>query len=304
MLCNSLRKGAVVFAAPCFVLAAVASPALADEQTTRLEPVSGWHVELTDGICRLSRSYSADGRNAVLALEHFGERNAFSITVAGAAVARAKTTSASVQFGPFYMPQERDVERGRIKGLGEAMLLGSGGLVPSQAEPADDPLQTDEPVAQQTDEPISPISAADVEWLRIEQYPGSYLRFPLPNFGEAFAVLDQCVDAMIEGWGFDPAKQRTFVKGPKVREQDSWVDDIQFPIRELREGFDGRIWLRFNVDAEGRPTACSTIKLADTGRFDNACEDLLRIARFEPARDHEGKPAASYLVVSIQYDVY
>lgn len=258
--------------------------------------MSGWHVELTDGICRMSRTYSADGQQAVLAMEHFGERGSFSITVAGEAVARAKATRAGVQFGPFFAPQEREVERGRIKGLGEAMLLSSGGLAPPREESASS--------AEQTDAEAAPLGPADAEWLRIEQFPGSYLRFPLPKFGEAFAVLDQCVDAMVEGWGFDPAQQRSFEAGPKVREQASWVNDIQFPIRELREGFDGRIWLRFNVDDAGRPTACSTVKSADADRFRNACENLLRIARFEPARDHEGKPAASYAVVSIRYDVY
>lgn len=229
-------------------------------------------------------------------MEHFGERNSFAITVAGEAVARAKATTASVQFGPFFAPQEREVERGRIKGLGEAMLLSSGGFAPLAVEA--------EGKAQQADTEVAPIAPADAEWLRIEQFPGSYLRFPLPKFGEAFAVLDQCVDAMVESWGFDPAKQRTFIKGPKVREQANWVNDIQFPFRELREGFDGRIWLRFNVDANGLPTACSTVKSADAERFGNACENLLRIARFNPALDHTGEPAASYVVVSIRYDVY
>lgn len=269
---------------------------MALEETTRLEPISGWHVELTDGICRLSRSYSAEGQQAVLAIEHFGERNSFSITVAGEAVARAKATSASVQFGPFFPPHEREVERGRIKGVGEAMLLSSRGLAPPSKESEAQVTETDTPAVQ--------ITAADAEWLRIEQYPGSYLRFPLPKFGEAYAVLDQCVDAMVESWGFDPAKQRAFAMGPKVRDEASWVKDIRFPVRELREGFDGRIWLRFNVDAAGRPTACTTVKSADAERFGNACENLLRIARFEPAMDHEDKPAASYIVVSIRYDVY
>ena len=255
MFGNSILKRAVQCAALFSLLGAVASPAVALERTTLLEPVSGWHVELTDGICRLSRSYSAEGQQAVLAMEHFGEWNSFSITVAGEAVARAKANSASVHFGPAFPPHEREAERGRIKGVGEAILLSSGGLALPREQNKSNESQAGAQAAE--------VNPAGAEWLRIEQFPGNFLRFPLPKFGEAYAVLDQSVDAMVESWGFDPAGQRAFQTGPKVREQASWVNDISFPIRELREGFDGRIWLRFNVDAAGLPTSCTTVKSAD-----------------------------------------
>lgn len=272
---------------------AIAAPASAADEgnVVRLSPVTGWHAELKDGICSLSRSYGSTEQPTVLAFEHFGDLGAFTITVAGNSVSRDKRPKIKLQFGPAFEPQERDIDRGTADGLGNALLIASGSFRPLAAE-----QDGAGPGAKQL---LSAADAAQAEWLRIEQSPGEFLEFSLPRFGDAFSVIEDCGDALVASWGFDPDEQKGLLKAVRMSRNTNWISRIRYPERYLLDGMAGRAWFRMNVNAKGRATECAAVKSTQAELFRNTCNDLLRYARFEPAIDEAGQPADSYTVTMI-----
>lgn len=60
--------------------------------------------------------------------------------------------------------------------------------------------------------------------------------------------------------------------------------------------------VRLLVDAKGKPTKCDVLDAAQGETFSqHTCKTLIRYPRFEPARDMEGRPVASFYGGSVAF---
>ena len=66
-----------------------------------------------------------------------------------------------------------------------------------------------------------------------------------------------------------------------------------YPLAARRAGLEGTVYFRLDIDAEGRPSACTITQSSGHAVLDDAtCPLLMKRARFNPARDDTGKAVA------------
>lgn len=71
----------------------------------------------------------------------------------------------------------------------------------------------------------------------------------------------------------------------------SWATTNDYPSRALREERAGVTGFRVTVGADGRATGCTVTSSSGSPDLDEAtCSNVLRRARFNPAKDGEGQP--------------
>lgn len=81
-----------------------------------------------------------------------------------------------------------------------------------------------------------------------------------------------------------------------------WVSANDYPTRDLREGNQGVTGFRLTVGIDGRAQSCSVTHSSGFAGLDEAtCRNLLRRARFDPAKDGSGNPVASEYASNIRW---
>lgn len=70
-----------------------------------------------------------------------------------------------------------------------------------------------------------------------------------------------------------------------------WFSADSYPADALKNGIEGSVEFEVDVDRDGKPTACRVSKSSGEPILDHAtCNVVLSKARFNPARDPDGKP--------------
>jgi len=90
-----------------------------------------------------------------------------------------------------------------------------------------------------------------------------------------------------------PAIDHTARATPRGNPGD-WVTTDDYPPGAVRAGIEGRTSFRLDVGADGKPTGCTVVTSSGSDDLDRtACRKLMSRARFKPALDAGGNPAAS-----------
>jgi len=73
-----------------------------------------------------------------------------------------------------------------------------------------------------------------------------------------------------------------------------WVTADDYPPAAVRAGIEGRTSFRLDIGADGKATGCTVVAGSGSDDLDRtACRKLMSRARFKPALDAGGNPAAS-----------
>jgi TonB family protein len=96
------------------------------------------------------------------------------------------------------------------------------------------------------------------------------------------------------------------VKAPATPVGPNGLVDVvgpeDYPPDALREGRQGRVRIRLDVDAQGRVSRCTVIKSAGAQSLDAAaCRLMQARARFEPARDRKGRAVPDQVKTSVTW---
>ena len=137
------------------------------------------------------------------------------------------------------------------------------------------------------------------------RFNGDTLRLPLKPFGQVMAAVHTCTRALVKSWGFDPETQEALkARASVIGPPDHLLTSADYPSGALRQGANGLVRFRLDVDPDGRVSGCHILKGVQSPEFEKTTCDLVRRrARFEPALDATGKPIASYDVDSVQWRV-
>ena len=80
------------------------------------------------------------------------------------------------------------------------------------------------------------------------------------------------------------------------------IDDQDYPREAIRRNIQGRVVVRIDVNAEGRPTACAPVASSHTAVIDAAaCHAAMSRGRFRPGLDANGAPTASQIVTTVTF---
>lgn len=82
--------------------------------------------------------------------------------------------------------------------------------------------------------------------------------------------------------------------GPRLTNVSDLVTEDDYPVEAVNAEEEGRVGIRVGVNAQGRVTSCSVASSSGSASLDKAtCALVSGRARYEPARDSEGRPVES-----------
>lgn len=242
------------------------------------QPTSKWLVEFADNECLLSRSYGTDAKQLLLTFERIPMNEGVTIYILKTSNrADLNNGSGRVSFGTAAVPEAK---------FG-AYLIRSKGLRRISVTVPDESYK-----AAALTETISVAVRGEVEET-----------FVLPGFASALQVLEQCAVDLGEHWGISADEQRRLSKPAKsLKPLSSYFSPNDYPTTALRQEASGRTEVRLIIDRTGRPVDCILMRRSGNQAIDSeTCQVLLDRARFEPAKDVDGKPMKSLYVTTVNW---
>ena len=249
-----------------------------DKAPLVLAPSSDWSLRATDERCRLTRTFGQGADKMLVRIDRFEPGRTHIMLIAGAPIAEVNMMYVSFAFGPD----------GR-SGIEHLSGVSVGSYKPG--------LQTSDIVMSDKD-------GANVSWVEIVSRARRTIRLELGPMANPLADLTRCSDALAARWGFDPIEQQNLASSVEpVTSPAEWLDAGDYPRELLKQGAQGIVRFRLDVDATGAATACHVQESTDPPGFGEAvCAALMKHARFTAARSVAGQAVASYYASTVRFD--
>jgi TonB family protein len=129
------------------------------------------------------------------------------------------------------------------------------------------------------------------------------IAFALPEHSAALKTLDDCATNLGVKWGYPIEEQRRIVKPPR-REKGlrGLFTAADYPAAALKDGRMGRAHVRLRIDDTGSITECSVLRSSGSAELDaTTCKVLNERAKFDPARDVDGKATRGIVVTAVHW---
>jgi len=271
-------------------------------KTTVLSPQSNWAVDFGEKRCRLVRTFGESDDRHVAIFDQFGPSDRFVLTLAGSSFKRFRgRTATSTHFSAGQEPFESQPYAGDLGSMGKAVIFRGLSLTAPLAEEDEQPVLP-HGSSTQTLRQLNLDAAKTTQFIHLRQR-GREVRLETGELGNAFAVLNQCTQDLVESWGLDAAAHLTAQRLPR------WVNEEQvarriadrYPSRALNRGESAFVNLRVNVSETGSVTHCFAENVTNAEVLESpACQEMEN-AVFEPALDAEGAPMKSFYQTRVTY---
>lgn len=282
----------------CMTLAASASlstQAMAETQV--LTATSPWKMDYTPNACHLQRGFGTAENPALLQIERVGSGDRLYISVAGTAFKDIDAYSkVALTTGPDAQPPISTLftlaDMHSADGRTLTTVLFAGTTLNGYSHDGQQPA------------PVTPAREAAVTSL-IVTWGKNSVQLGTGPLGKALAAMRECTDGLVKSWGLDPVQQASLSAHPKPATPSSeWIRQSAYPADLAKEGRQAIITARLMIDATGAITDCKILEDFGEPRFAKiSCDQITARAHFEPARDANGQPVASYYVDRINWKV-
>lgn len=279
----------------CVAISILCAAARAPTPPVTFKPTDRWNIDYSDDSCALRRNFSDGKRRISLEMRQFSPGITFYLTLASAEI-RMDSGIPKAGFAP-------GVEMRKIE---FPLYLRFTPEVTGMQWP--DRLLTDQELQD---------AAKGAYWdpvirdRREALVTGLNLGGRLPDIflatGEMHGPMQAmrtCLDELMTHWGIDATAQHTLSRLVTPVEMENWVRKIQetYPSAMLDKHKSGSVRVRLIVNEAGKPTSCHLqMKSQDAAFEKTACDKMMKVARFSPALDTNGKPLASYYTNTINY---
>lgn len=278
------------FSAACalFLTTLLAAPmAQAKDSPPEELAMSGkWVMGYEPTFCALSGDFGDGDARVTLQLIRYSPNDSFELRLYGKRFQESQPSSqALVDFNSDGSFSQRMVFHGMA---GDVPIVLAGIRSFAEAtDPGSDPVS------------VTPAMEAGVTNVTIRVGNKYAFKLALPTMGPAMRALRDCTTDLVRRWGLDPEVQQQLSSKPQPRNVASWLRLDEYPERSLRAGENVTIRYRLNVDSSGNTTHCEILGGATSPEVASfACERLKQRAKFKPAVDSAGNPAASYYIGS------
>ncbi|MFO6446736.1 energy transducer TonB [Erythrobacter sp. NE805] len=291
-------RSTITAAALCALVLA-AAPARAE--IVELASSSPWNVDFGETKCRLARIFGEGENRHLLFFEQYWPSGRVGMTAAGPSFKRFRSRQpTALAFAAGQQPRRTEPFTGNVEGYGDAVVYSSVRIDGRGGTDAEDKEEDTVGGIPALDKP----GAKAVEFVSLKQR-GDEIRLKTGPLDAAFEVLDRCALDLVGTWGLDIEAHRTAMSLPRWTNRDAVVRRIvaDYPRDALSAGEQGIMRLRVIVSAEGKVEDCAILKATNADRLDSPACRAMALARFEPARDAQGKPMRSYHAESIVYQV-
>lgn len=268
--------------------------ALAEKDgAVRLKPMAPWVLDFGDNRCRLARTFGSDKDKHMLMFEQGAPRNSFGMTMAGPELRRFHgTQSFSLGMAANAPMEEHELfASGDVDKVGRAIIIASHSLGPNRS--AKGLLSAG----------INLDHAAAIDRIVLERR-GRVLSFETGNMREPFEALNICTSDLLNDWGLDPERHKSYVP-PRLTNEEAIKRRIgaAYPRQALQRGEQGIFRMRVIVEADGTVADCLIENATKTDQLDSPACQQMRKAQFEPARDSNGEPMRSFFATAISYKI-
>ncbi|WP_169817011.1 energy transducer TonB [Paraurantiacibacter namhicola] len=122
------------------------------------------------------------------------------------------------------------------------------------------------------------------------------------NLQKPMEAMRACTDDLLRSWGYDVEEQKSLTRPPRLVNRLEIGKSLEYPKEMERKGIPAVLNLRLGVDENGNTLSCKLqLQLADPAFEADTCERIMQTAKFEPALDAEGRPVASYYLLSVNF---
>lgn len=278
---------------------AIVSHGPARAEPVLLKPKSQWNVDFGEDRCRLARLFSDGDNEHVLYFEQHYPSVTAGLTVGGRSLTRFEDRAETlVQTADGHTPLKTQPLKGEMQGFGDALIYPSLNLA-RDAQPANLPGLG--PVMPSLDTAF----ADTVTYLSFRQGKRE-VQFNTGPLGNAFKVLNQCSESLIDTWGLDAEQHRTMMRRPRWNNQQEVAKMIvdRYPAGAARAGEQGVTRMRVIIDAQGKAESCVIDRATKADSLKSpACQVVMKEGSFEPGLDAAGKPMRSYFATTITYQL-
>lgn len=246
-----------------------------------------WEARYDRDSCGLSAQFGEGDSAVVASFTRYQPGDQFDLTLIGKRLRFVKPAiEADIDFG-IKIDSKREVMVG-TKGATPAVFFSSIRIdgVKSKGPPASLPE-------------VTRAMEKGVAGVTVSLDGGKPFRLVLAKgLGNPMVALRVCTDDLVQSWGYDPAVQTALSRRvTPANPPGSWITNDDYPITAIRNGANGLIQFRLDVDPEGKIAACHILARTSPDEFaDLTCRLITKRARFEPALDAGGKPVRSYFV--------
>lgn len=145
---------------------------------------------------------------------------------------------------------------------------------------------------------VAPDVEAEVTFITFRAGRDKTYRLETGPMDAPMKALRTCTTNLIKSWGYDPLVEAGLQKRPyPLGNPGSWMTQDDYPAGAARNGHNGRVAFRLNVDEQGKVTGCHVLYRTDPDDFaDHTCNLMMKRARMAPAIDAQGKTVRSYFI--------
>lgn len=306
----------------CLVVSlAGTSLAAKDPEPVVVAPSTQWQVDFGTERCRALRSFGTEKDKTLLIIDQLVPRTEANWVIAGDAVKKLKGRPHEwvVTFGSISPAKTGDeLMSGNFPGLGAA-LVGEGFVDEVEYKAMSPEAQASRALekreAEENRSPLATLANASpvpdqatgslINWIDISDGKGTE-RLATGNLGELFRLMQMCSDGIVKVWGLDPVIQANLSRRAAPTNTLAITRSVMsvYPAKAEANGKVASMTIRVMIDPTGKPTSCVVIAKTDSREFGNtACRQVMKVAKFEPALDADGKPVESYWTSGIRYDL-
>ena len=262
-----------------------------------LAPVSEWGIDYDEQQCRLRRLFGSEQQPHLLSIEQSAPISTFALTIAGKQLPDLDGRI-FIQLGlegdqPMKVPQLR--LGGTLAGFGPAVIWPFISLHTPEKEPRDDERVPIQPG-------INLSNSRKIGQIVVRSKKEVFV-LETGNMQPAIRALNACTVDLLTSWGLDAGQHRYFTP-PQLQNADivyrRMTDDGRGEERSQTD--QGVFEFRVIVEIDGSVSDCVQLNATNLNSLKPRLCTLMRSARFDPARDAEGKPMRSF--ASGRYSIY
>jgi TonB family protein len=259
----------------------------AEKPPETLTRTGKWLVDYDRDACHLAAQFG-EGKPAVVAqFTRYEPGDRFDLALIGNRFSMSEPkVEGKVDFGIAAEPVEVYGLHGNVGKMRAVFLRGLRFDGWQSQEPFDMPARA------------APEQEARITGATIDLRGKRPFRLEFGSLAKPLAQMRLCMDNLVKSWGYDPAQQAAALRPVSaITPPGRWLNSNDYPMNAVRNGHNGLVQFRLDVDPEGKVVGCFILSRTSPDDFaDITCRAMTRRARLQPALDAQGKPMRSYYV--------
>lgn len=286
------------------VCAGLAGPSLAQDSPA-LRPSSPWTLDYDADSCALRRLFGEGEERAYLEIRRFDRGLGLQTVIATNWMTARNRRTFRYRFNTDTEWREAEGAFALRMADGFSGVLFTPALVElPELEEMKDPLERARYLATLDLPALEDEAARPTDAITLIGAFRREITLELGAFGPPLKALRDCVEELRTHWDIDVEAHETLTRKAEPVNLEEVPRMMSYPPKMLREGLQGVVNVRLDVDPTGRITECHIqMPLSDPEFEESSCADIQHALDFDPALDKDGNPIPSYWTTRVVFQL-